>query len=81
MMANHMLIEVDHLSKSARDEVLSIATEAHGGFLGVWLGTDTNGFSSLPGPGPTPPSTASLPVQILRRHRHVHPRAHPYTHV
>ncbi len=104
MMANHMLIEVDHLSESARDEVLAIAAKAHyplisshngtggewtpselirlyklggfaavtpdiaptlaakiltmakyrasGGFFGVGLGTDTNGFSSLPGPRP-----------------------------
>jgi microsomal dipeptidase-like Zn-dependent dipeptidase len=104
MMANHMLIEVDHLSETARDEVLSIAAQAHyplisshngtggewtpseltrlyklggfaavtpdiaptlaakflamarykapGAFFGVGLGTDTNGFSSLPGPRP-----------------------------
>lgn len=105
MMANHMLIEVDHLSESVRDEVLSIAAKAHyplisshngtggewtpteltrlyrlggfaavtpdiaptlaaklltmsnyhkahSGFFGVGLGTDTNGFSSLPGPRP-----------------------------
>lgn len=104
MMANHMLIEVDHLSEFARDEVLSIAAKAHyplisshngtggewtpselvrlyrlggfaavtpdvapalsakilamvtyrahSGFFGVGLGTDTNGFSSLPGPRP-----------------------------
>jgi microsomal dipeptidase-like Zn-dependent dipeptidase len=103
MMANHMLIEVDHLSEYARDQVLSIAARARyplisshngtggewtpaelvrlyrlGGFaaatpdvapklaakmlamarhegrrayLAVGLGTDTNGFSSLPGPG------------------------------
>ena len=101
LMANHMLIEVDHLSEPARDEVLSMAASAHyplisshngtggewtsgelvrlyklGGFaavtpdvapalaakvlamakhdhhafVGVGLGTDTNGFSSLPGP-------------------------------
>jgi microsomal dipeptidase-like Zn-dependent dipeptidase len=102
MIANHMLIEVDHLSESARDEVLAMAAKAHyplisshngtggewtaaeltqlyklGGFaavtpdvaptlaakiltmagrdprkafVGVGLGTDTNGFSSLPGP-------------------------------
>ena len=104
MMANHMLIEVDHLSELARDEVLSIAARARyplisshngtggewtpkelfrlyklggfaavtpdiaptlaakilsmakfkapKGFFGVGLGTDTNGFSSLPGPRP-----------------------------
>ena len=104
MMANHMLIEVDHLSEAARDEVLSIAAKAHyplisshngtggewtpkelirlyklggfaavtpdiaptlaakilqmaklkapGRFFGVGLGTDTNGFSSLPGARP-----------------------------
>ena len=105
MIANHMLIEVDHLSESARDEVLSIAARAHypvvsshngtggtwapselrrlyklggfaavtpdtapklarkiltmarydkprHGFVGVGLGTDTNGFSALPGPRP-----------------------------
>jgi microsomal dipeptidase-like Zn-dependent dipeptidase len=104
MMANHMLIEVDHLSEAARDEVLAIAARAHyplisshngtggewtpselirlyklggfaavtpdiaptlaakiltmakyrtgRGFFGVGLGTDTNGFSSLPGPRP-----------------------------
>jgi microsomal dipeptidase-like Zn-dependent dipeptidase len=104
MMANHMLIEVDHLSEAARDEVLSIAAraqyplisshngtggewtakelvrlyklggfaavtpdiaptlaakilsmarfQARKGFFGVGLGTDTNGFSSLPGPRP-----------------------------
>ncbi len=100
MMANHMLIEVDHLSESARDEVLAIAAKSHyplisshngtggewtpqelrrlfrlggfaavtpdiaptlaakihtmasRGFVGVGLGTDTNGFSSLPGPRP-----------------------------
>jgi microsomal dipeptidase-like Zn-dependent dipeptidase len=105
MMANHMLIEVDHLSEAARDEVLSIAAKAHyplisshngtggewtpkelirlyrlggfaavtpdiaprlaakilamakfkapGRFFAVGLGTDTNGFSSLPGPRPS----------------------------
>jgi hypothetical protein len=105
MMAEHMLIEVDHLSERARDEALAIAAKAHyplisshngtggewtpaelrelyelGGFAavtpdvaptlaqkilamarfdkpanglaGVGLGTDTNGFSSLPGPRP-----------------------------
>jgi microsomal dipeptidase-like Zn-dependent dipeptidase len=103
MMAEHMLIEVDHLSERARDEVLAMAAKAHyplisshngtggewtpaelrqlyklggfaavtpdvapalaqkiltmahfdkpaNGFVGVGLGTDTNGFSSLPGP-------------------------------
>jgi microsomal dipeptidase-like Zn-dependent dipeptidase len=102
MIKAHMLIEVDHLSQSARDAVLSIAVKAHyplvsshngtggewspaeltelyrvGGFaavtpdqapalaqkilsmtkfkdgarfFGVGLGTDTGGFSSLPGP-------------------------------
>jgi microsomal dipeptidase-like Zn-dependent dipeptidase len=103
MMAEHMLIEVDHLSEPARDEVLAIAAKAHyplisshngtggewtpaelrelyrlggfaavtpdvaptlaqkiltmahydkpaNGFVGIGLGTDTNGFSSLPGP-------------------------------
>lgn len=103
MMAEHMLIEVDHLSERARDTVLAIAAKAHyplisshngtggewtpaelrrlyrlggfaavtpdlapalaqkiltmarydtpaRGFVGVGLGTDTNGFSSLPGP-------------------------------
>lgn len=105
MMAEHMLIEVDHLSERARDAVLAIAAQAHyplisshngtggewtpaelrrlyrlGGFaavtpdlapalaqkiltmarydtpahrfIGVGLGTDTNGFSSLPGRRP-----------------------------
>ena len=103
LMANHMLIEVDHLSEPARDEVLSMAAQAHyplisshngtggewtsgelvrlyklGGFaavtpdiaptlaakilamakhdhhrfVGVGIGTDTGGFSSLPGPRP-----------------------------
>lgn len=105
LIANHMLIEVDHLSERARDEVLSIAARARyplisshngtggawtpsqlrrlyglggfaavtpdiaptlarkiltmakyarsgHGFAGVGLGTDTNGFSSLPGPRP-----------------------------
>ncbi len=103
MMAEHMLIEVDHLSERARDQVLAMAAKAHyplisshngtggewtpaelgelyklggfaavtpdvapalaqkiltmarfdkpaNGFVGVGLGTDTNGFSSLPGP-------------------------------
>jgi Membrane dipeptidase (Peptidase family M19) len=103
MMAEHMLIEVDHLSEPARDEALAIAAKAHyplisshngtggewtpaelrelyrlggfaaatpdvaptlaqkiltmapydkpaNGFVGIGLGTDTNGFSSLPGP-------------------------------
>ncbi|HEY1567930.1 MAG TPA: hypothetical protein VGF68_12965, partial [Solirubrobacteraceae bacterium] len=103
MMAEHLLIEVDHLSERARDTVLAIAAQAHyplvsshngtggewtpaelhqlyklggfaavtpdvapalaqkiltmagndkpaNGFVGVGLGTDTNGFSSLPGP-------------------------------
>ena len=103
MMAEHMLIEVDHLSERARDAVLAMAAQAHyplisshngtggewtpaelrklyklggfaavtpdvapalaqkiltmsrydkaaNGFVGVGLGTDTNGFSSLPGP-------------------------------
>jgi hypothetical protein len=101
LMANHMLIEVDHLSERARDEVLRItgragypvvsghtgtggawvpselrslyrsggvaaATPARAGDLaqkilglekyarghapGVGLGTDTGGFSTLPGP-------------------------------
>jgi microsomal dipeptidase-like Zn-dependent dipeptidase len=105
MMAEHMLIEVDHLSERARDTVLAIAAKAHyplisshngtggewtpselrrlyrlggfaavtpdlapalaqkilamaryaspaHGFTGIGLGTDTNGFSSLPGPRP-----------------------------
>jgi microsomal dipeptidase-like Zn-dependent dipeptidase len=105
MMAEHMLIEVDHLSERARDTVLAMAAKAHyplisshngtgggwtpaelrqlyklggfaavtpdvapalakkilsmagndkpaNGFIGVGLGTDTNGFSSLPGPRP-----------------------------
>jgi hypothetical protein len=103
LIANHMLIEVDHLSEPARDAVLAIAARAHyplisshngtggewtpaelrtlyrlggfaaatpglapalankvltlagddrRGFVGVGLGTDTNGFSSLPGPRP-----------------------------
>ena len=101
MMAEHMLIEVDHLSERARDEVLTMAAKAHyplisshngtggvwtaselvrlfrlGGFaavrpdlapalarkilkmasykpgFGVGIGTDTNGFASLPGPRP-----------------------------
>ena len=105
MMAEHMLIEVDHLSERARDTVLAIAAKARyplisshngtggewtpaelrrlyqlGGFaavtpdvaptlaqkiltmarydrpahgdVGIGLGTDTNGFSSLPGPRP-----------------------------
>jgi hypothetical protein len=102
LIANHMLIEVDHLSERAREEVLAMAGERHysgvvsshtgtggtwtlselrrlyalGGFatatpdtapqladailrlrqdksghyFGVGLGTDTGGFSSLPGP-------------------------------
>jgi len=100
LMANHMLIEVDHMSERARDAVLSIADREHyplisghngtggtwttaelrklfkaGGFAavtpgtapelsrkilamaklekaGVGLGTDTGGFSTLPGPRP-----------------------------
>ncbi|HUO70490.1 MAG TPA: hypothetical protein VMU39_06920 [Solirubrobacteraceae bacterium] len=104
LIAQHMLIEVDHMSELARDEVLSIAAQAHyplisshngtggewtaselaqlyrlGGFaavtpdmasalatkilrmahyqarpyyFGVGIGTDTNGFASLPGPRP-----------------------------
>jgi microsomal dipeptidase-like Zn-dependent dipeptidase len=105
MMAEHMLIEVDHLSERARDTVLAMAAKAHyplisshngtggewtpaelrelyklggfaavtpdvapalaqklltmarydkpaDGFVGVGLGSDTNGFSSLPGPRP-----------------------------
>jgi microsomal dipeptidase-like Zn-dependent dipeptidase len=105
MMAEHMLIEVDHLSEPARDAVLAIAAQAHyplisshngtggewtpaelrelyklggfaavtpdlapalaqkiltmarydkpaNGFVGIGLGTDTNGFSSLPGARP-----------------------------
>jgi hypothetical protein len=104
MMAEHMLIEVDHLSEVARDQVLAMAAKARyplisshngtggewspselsrlyrlggfaavtpdiapklaakiltiaryrarGRFFGVGLGTDTNGFSSLPGPRP-----------------------------
>lgn len=100
LMANHMLIEVDHMSERARDTMLSIADREHyplisghngtggtwttaelrklfkvGGFAavtpgtapelskkilamaklekaGVGLGTDTGGFSSLPGPRP-----------------------------
>lgn len=113
MIAEHMLIEVDHLSEIARDQVLAIAAQAHyplvsshngtggewtpaelqklyalGGFaavtpddpaalaakitamaandtaphafVGVGLGTDTNGFSSLPGP---PPDAASNPLR------------------
>ena len=102
LIAQHMLIEVDHMSEIARDDVLSIAAQAHyplisshngtggewtpaelvrlyrlGGFaavtpdmaralsakilqmarykprayyFGVGIGTDTNGFASLPGP-------------------------------
>ncbi len=103
LIANHILIEVDHLSEKARDEVLAMAKARHysgvvsshtgtggawvpselrrlyalGGFatvtpatspelaekivrlrrygspkryFGVGLGTDTGGFSSLPGP-------------------------------
>jgi microsomal dipeptidase-like Zn-dependent dipeptidase len=103
LIANHMLIEVDHLSEKAREEVLAMAEARHypgvvsshtgtggawtpselrrlyalGGFatatpdtspqladrivqlrqyksdrhyFGVGLGTDTGGFSSLPGP-------------------------------
>ncbi len=104
MIADHMLIEVDHLTERARDTVLAIAAKAHyplisshNGTGGEWtpaelrtalparrlrrrhartsrphwprrsrpwprydkpavassaigLGTDTNGFSSLPGP-------------------------------
>jgi hypothetical protein len=105
MMAEHMLIEVDHLSERARDAVLAMASAAHyplisshngtggewtpaelrqlyqlggfaavtpdlapalaqkiltmarydkpaNGFAGIGLGTDTNGFSSLPAPRP-----------------------------
>jgi hypothetical protein len=113
MMADHMLIEVDHLSEVARDQVLAMSTQAHyplisshngtggewtpaeltqlytlGGFAAVTpdtpqalaqkilamgrfaalsptgraavgLGTDTNGFSSLPGP---PPDAGSNPL-------------------
>ncbi len=102
LIANHMLIEVDHLSERARDTVLGLAERAHyplvsshngtggewtdaelrrlyrlggfaavtpdqgpalaakinrmrtvrapGRFFGVGIGTDTGGFSSLPGP-------------------------------
>jgi hypothetical protein len=102
LIANHMLIEVDHMSERARERVLRIASRRdypvvsshtgtggswtggelrrlyrsggfasatpaeapdlaakilgfrdfrdHGRFLGVGLGTDTGGFSSLPGP-------------------------------
>jgi microsomal dipeptidase-like Zn-dependent dipeptidase len=113
MMADHMLIEVDHLSELARDQVLAMAARAHyplisshngtggewtsaeltqlyklGGFAAVTpdtpqalaqkivtmgrfartgpsghaavgLGTDTNGFSSLPGP---PPDAGTNPL-------------------
>lgn len=105
MMADHLLIEVDHLSEAAREEVLAMAARAHyplisshngtggewsaseltrlyrlGGFaavtpddapalaakvlamarhdrgahafVGVGIGTDTGGFSALPGPRP-----------------------------
>jgi microsomal dipeptidase-like Zn-dependent dipeptidase len=105
LMANHMLIEVDHMSEPARDTLLSIAARAHyplisshngtggewtpaelrrlyklggfaavtpdvaptlaqkiltmakydkpnHGFVGIGLGTDTNGFNALPGPRP-----------------------------
>jgi microsomal dipeptidase-like Zn-dependent dipeptidase len=73
MMANHMLIEVDHLSESARDEVLSIAAKAryplissHNGTGGEWTPSELirlyklGGFAAV-----TPDIAPTLAAKIL----------------
>ena len=46
-------------------------------YFGVGLGTDTGGFSSLPGPrADAAADPLALPVQVLRRRGRVHPPAH-----
>jgi hypothetical protein len=47
-------------STSAWWEPTGSARQARRGFFGVGLGTDTNGFSSLPGP---PPNAARRPLR------------------
>jgi len=74
MMANHMLIEVDHLSEPARDEVLAIAAKAHyplisshNGTGGEWTPAELirlyklGGFAAV-----TPDIAPALAAKILR---------------
>ncbi len=73
MMANHMLIEVDHVSECARDEVLSIAARAryplissHNGTGGEWTPAELvrlyrlGGFAAV-----TPDVAPALATKIL----------------
>jgi microsomal dipeptidase-like Zn-dependent dipeptidase len=77
MMANRMLIEVDHMSERARDTVLAIAERAHypllsshNGTGGVWTTPElrrlfkTGGFASV-----TPATAPELAAKIKRMAR------------
>jgi microsomal dipeptidase-like Zn-dependent dipeptidase len=74
LIANHMLIEVDHMSERARERVLTIATRhdyplvsSHTGTGGSWTGGElrdlyrTGGFASA-----TPADASDLAAKILR---------------
>jgi microsomal dipeptidase-like Zn-dependent dipeptidase len=81
LMANHMLIEVDHLSERARDTVLSIAEQAHyplvsshNGTGGEWTPAElrrlhrVGGFAAV-----TPDQADQLAAKITRMSRYGFP--------
>lgn len=80
MMADHLLIEVDHLSESARDEVLAMAARAryplissHNGTGGEWTPSELDRLYRLGGfAAATPDQAPALAQKILALARHDH---------
>ncbi len=77
LIANHMLIEVDHLSERARDEVLTIAAQAHyplisshNGTGGEWTPAELTRLLALGGfAAVTPDQAPALAAKILAMSR------------
>jgi hypothetical protein len=78
MMAEHMMIEVDHLSERARDEVLAMAAKAryplissHNGTGGTWTPAELVRLYRLGGfVGVTPDIAPKLAAKIVRMARY-----------
>jgi microsomal dipeptidase-like Zn-dependent dipeptidase len=81
MIAEHMLIEVDHLSERARDTVLSIAARnhyplisSHNGTGGEWTPAELRKLYKLGGyVSVTPDIAPKLAAKIMRMHRFMRP--------
>jgi microsomal dipeptidase-like Zn-dependent dipeptidase len=85
MMAEHMLIEVDHLSERARDKVLSIAARnhyplvsSHNGTGGEWTPAELRRLYKVGGYASVTPDTApKLAKKILLMERFAKKSGHP----